>query len=72
MKSITLIKCDDGTIWVTSDEDLIGTESKFNKIIDEGEQMLIALAEFLEYEPVNLLNLDWGKYNVGRYAKVKE
>ena len=72
MKSITLIKCDDETIWVTSDEDLIGTESKFNKITDEGERMLIALAEFLEYEPVNLLNLDWAKYNVGRYAKVKE
>ena len=72
MKSITLTKCDDGTIWVTSDEDSIGTESTFNKITDEGEQMLIALAEFLEYEPVELLNLDWDRYGVGRYAKVKD
>lgn len=58
MKQITLIKCDDNTIWVTSDENGIGTESKFNKITDEGKQMMIALADFLGYEPANVLWFD--------------
>lgn len=58
MKQITLIKCDDGAIWVTSDEDQNGTESTFDKITDESEQMMIALAEFLGYEPANLLNFN--------------
>lgn len=59
MERITLIKCDDGAIWVTSDEDQIGTESKFNKITDEQEQMMIALADFFGYEPAQLLNFDF-------------
>ena len=56
MKRITLIKCDDGSIWVTSDDDQIGTESKFNKITDENKQMMIALADFLGYEPSHILD----------------
>lgn len=60
MKKITLIKCDDGAIWVTSDTDQNGTESHFNKITDESKQMMIALAEFLGYEPAELLNFDDG------------
>lgn len=55
MGTIYLKKCDDGSIWVTSDEDPIGTESRFVKITDEKQQMLIALAEFLGYEPYELL-----------------
>lgn len=55
MKTITLTKCDDGVIWVTSDEDPNGTESKFKKITDESQQMLVALADFLGYEPYDLL-----------------
>lgn len=59
MESITLIKCDDGkTIWVTSDDNQIGTESTFKNIIDPGEQFMIALAEFLGYEPANILCFD--------------
>lgn len=58
MKYITLTKCEDGNIWVTSDEDQIGTESAFEQITDEKDQMLIALTEFLGYEPANVLNLD--------------
>ena len=54
MEYITLKKCEDGVIWVTSDEDQIGTESKFKLIKDEGQQFLIALAEFLGYEPYEL------------------
>ena len=60
MKQITLIKCDDGAIWVTSDENQNGTESTFNKITDESKQMMIALAEFLGYEPAELLYFDDG------------
>ena len=58
MKKITLIKTDDGAIWVTSDENPIGTESTFNKITNENQQMMVALAEFLGYEPANLLCFD--------------
>lgn len=60
MKQITLIKCDDGAIWVTSDKNQIGTESTFNKITDESKQMMIALAEFFGYEPAELLYFDDG------------
>lgn len=58
MNKITLIKCDDGAIWVTSDENPIGTESTFDKITNEDQQMMIALAEFLGYEPASLLCFD--------------
>ena len=60
MERITLIKCDDGAIWVTSDENEIGTESTFDKITDEDQQMMIALAEFLGYEPSTVLCFDDG------------
>lgn len=60
MERITLIKCEDGAIWVTSDEDGIGTESAFKKITDERKQMMIALAEFLGYEPSSVLCFDDG------------
>lgn len=60
MKQITLIKCDDGAIWVTSDENQIGTESTFSAITDESKQMMIALAEFLGYEPAEVLYFDDG------------
>ena len=55
---ITLIKCEDGAIWVTSDQDPNGTESTFNKITDWRAQMMIALANFLGYESANILCFD--------------
>lgn len=55
MRTITLTKCSDGAIWVTSDENQIGTESYFKEITDEKQQMLVALSEFLGYEPYELL-----------------
>ena len=58
MQQIILSKCDDGAIWVTSDEDQIGTESYFKRITDEKEQFLIAIAEFLGFEPAEMINLD--------------
>ena len=58
MERITLIKCDDGAIWVTSNENEIGIEVHFKKIENEAQQMMIALAEFLGYEPANVLCFD--------------
>jgi len=55
---ITLKKCEDGAIWVTSDTDQNGTESTFDKITDESMQMMIALADFLGYEPAHVLDFD--------------
>jgi hypothetical protein len=58
MERIILTKCDDGAIWVTSDENEIGTESYFDSIQDEDKQMMIALANFLGYEPSSVLCFD--------------
>lgn len=58
MKRITLIKTDDNTIWVTSDENEIGSKSHFKAIQDEDKQMMIALANFLGYEPSSVLCFD--------------
>ena len=59
MERITLIKCDEGkTIWVTSDENQIGSESSLIEIQDEDKQFMIALAEFLGYEPSSVLAFD--------------
>lgn len=60
MLTIHMTKCDDGAIWVTSDEDLNGTESTFKEIKDEKQQFLIALAEFLGYEPYELFKHAFG------------
>lgn len=60
MTQITLIKCDDGAIWVTSNENEIGIEVHFEKIENEAQQMMIALAEFLSYEPSSVLCFDDG------------
>jgi hypothetical protein len=58
MERITLIRTEDDTIWVTSDENGIGTESSVKGIKDEDQQMMIALANFLGYEPLNVLCFD--------------
>lgn len=58
MERITLIKTEDNTIWVTSDENGIGTETEFKSIKNEDKQMMIALAEFLGYEPSSVLCFD--------------
>lgn len=57
--TITLKLTDNGkTVWATSNEDPIGEESTFKTITDRGEQMLIALATYLGYEPSMVLNLE--------------
>ena len=58
MKYIRLEKCEDGVIWVTSDEDWNGIELAFEEGGDESSQMLIALAEFLGFDSDKVLNLD--------------
>lgn len=57
--TITLKVVDSGkAIWVTSNEDPNGEEAEFKTITDRGEQMLIALATYLGYEPSMVLNLE--------------
>lgn len=57
--TITLKVVDGGkAIWVTSNEDPNGEEAEFKTITDRGEQMLIALATYLGYEPSMVLNLE--------------
>lgn len=56
MEKITLIKCEDGNIWVISDEDQIGIEHQFKRVKNESKQFMIALADFLGYEPANVLD----------------
>ena len=58
MKYIHLEKCEDGAIWITSDEDWNGLELAFDEVADEGSQMLIALAEYLGFDSDKVLNLD--------------
>jgi len=64
MEKITLVRCDDGAIWVTSDDNQIGTEVYFDEIANEDQQMMIALAEFLGYEPSSVLCFD-NEYDYG-------
>ena len=69
MNNITLIKTEDNTIWVTSDENGIGSESTFKDIEDEDQQMLIALAEFLGYEPSSVLCFDNNSADIKCYLE---
>lgn len=59
MTQIILQKCEDGAIWVTSDEDQIGSETSFKEIQDEDTQFFVALCDFLKYDPIRLLNFDY-------------
>ena len=58
MEKFTLIKCDDGAIWVTTEEDQNGRKYDLSSIKDERVQMLWALASFLGFEPSEMLNVD--------------
>lgn len=58
MDKITLIKCDDGAIWVTTEDDPIGKEYDLKTMTDTDKRMLWALASFLGYEPAELLNFE--------------
>lgn len=49
---------DDNVVWVTTDEDAIGLEVRFDSDALEDEKPLIALTEYLGYEPASVLCLD--------------
>lgn len=57
MKQVFIQKCDDGVIWVTSDEDQNGIEVAPTSNESIEEQMLIALAKFFNYDSGKVLNL---------------
>ena len=46
MTHIIMQKCEDGAIWITSDEDPIGIEVYINNEDDEKYQFLDALARY--------------------------
>jgi hypothetical protein len=57
--TITLKLTNNGkTVYVTSNEDPAGEESKFKIITDRQDKMLIALASYLGFEPSWVLNLE--------------
>lgn len=55
---IYINRIDENTLWVISDGDAIGIEMSFKPNTDENEQYMIALAEFLGYDPASILALD--------------
>lgn len=57
-EKITIIRCDDGTIWVTSEQNPIGVEVNFSDMPDDGRQELAALAIFLGIDPSSTFCFD--------------
>lgn len=57
-EKITIVKCDDGAIWITSDQNPVGIEARFENMPDDGRQELIALAEFFGFEPASIFCFD--------------
>ena len=49
---------DSNVVSVTTDDDAIGEEVRFDSDVPEDEQALIALTEYLGYEPKEVLCLD--------------
>lgn len=60
--TITIKRCEDERIWITNNKNSIGTEHYFDKNvtpnINEEEELIIAFANHLNFEPSELLNLD--------------
>lgn len=56
MDQIIIQKCDDGTYWVTSNDDQIGSESYFSNMEREEYKFLVALADFLLLRPSDLIH----------------
>ncbi len=57
MNQIIMQKCDDGAIWTTSDEDQNGSDTFFIGEVEEKSQFVIALADFLELSPKDLIRI---------------
>lgn len=55
MNQIIISKTEEGPIWVTSDDDQIGSESIFYDENSEEYRFLIALADFLMLNPSDLI-----------------
>ncbi len=51
MHDITLIRCDDGAIWVTSDDDQNGSETRSKGNFTEEEEFVLALLDFFGMTP---------------------
>ena len=49
---------EENVVWVTTEDDAIGIEVRFDSDVCEEEKALIALSEYLGYEPKSILCLD--------------
>lgn len=58
VKRIILEKVGDDLIHVESNYDIVGMDIRVPKVDDESAQCMIALAEFLGYDPQDILNFD--------------
>lgn len=59
LATVTATRCEDGSIWVTSDLNQNGTETHFESVNEEidARQFLIAITEFLGFDPDSVLCL---------------
>ena len=57
MTQIIMQECDDGAIWVTSDEDWIGIECRSRTITNERLKFVCALYSFLNI-PMEAINVE--------------
>ena len=58
MEYINIKQCEDGVLWITSDEDPIGHEFTLDAVTDEEERFLIAFCNYLGFESSEMLNID--------------
>lgn len=57
MHDISMVKCSDGAIWTTSDEDQNGTDSVLKGNFSEEAEFLFALIDFLGLTQTQVINL---------------
>lgn len=58
MEKVTIIRCEDGSIWVTSEDNPVGIEVRLDNMEDDGRQELYALAKFFGFDPASVLCFD--------------
>ena len=58
IKQIIINRCSDGVLWVNSNFDPNGCEYNFKDTLDGRKQLMIALANYLGYEPGHILDFD--------------
>lgn len=57
MDTVNLKILEDGTVWVTTDEDPVGKKFTPDRKHTKEETLLLALADFLGFGPMEIINL---------------